>query len=420
MQIWLTKMKPISQRSPTSASGLESKQQAGSALELRDVAAQALRDVTLPELPPWLDAQILSAAQEQAQLQQQRGARSLTRQPWFKFALPAATAAVVLISVYLPTVQVTKQGVALPAEGSLPAASTAGHSAKDPAASTILPSSPLAKEELQEPQAAHPTDRKAISLPKLPDQSAVVAKEDNAKRSANAQPSKELARSEPNFKFEDSSLKNKDQPSLEKTPEKTSIFSSEGPVVASTEKYPAAPPKLAAPQPFPADSGRDVLADVRENKKRPSPSLEPSILLEESAPLPQETVSSRKAETKSSKPSTASITSSAPLAGTISGPEQAQTPQARKGLPSVAFRGSLPEPVQAPAANADIQGKPFSKAFTWEEGFLNEEYFQIRKLLQENKAAEAKNRLKALLKAQPDLVLPHDLKKVVQNQAGEN
>lgn len=414
-------MKPISQHSPTSAPNLESKQQVGSALELRDVAAQALRDVTLPELPPWLDAQILSAAQEQAQLQQQRGARSLTRQPWFKFGLPAATAAVVLISVYLPTVQVTKQGVALPAEGSLPAASTAGHSAKDPAASTILPSSPLAKEELQEPQAAHPTDRKAISLPKLPDQSAVVAKEDNTKRSADAQPSKELARSEPNFKFEDSSLKNKDQPRLEKNTEKAPLFSSEAAIVSSTEKHPPAPAITApAPQPFPADSGRDVLADVRENKKRPSPSLEPPILLEESAPLPQETVSSRKAETKSSKPSTASITSSAPLAGTISGPEQAQTPQARKGLPSVAFRGSLPEPVQAPAANADIQGKPFSKAFTWEESFLNEEYSKIRKLLRENKAPEAKTRLKALLKAQPDLVLPDDLKEILQNPAVSN
>ena len=424
MPIWLIKMKPISQRPSTSAQSLESTQSADAALERRDVAARALRDVALPELPPWLDMQILSAAQEQAQLQQQKkgGVRSLTRQPWFKFGLPAATAAVVLISVYLPTVHVTKQGVALPAEGSLPAPSAADSNAKNPSAPSMADSA-LPQQKLEETAAAHTTDPETISLAKLPDQSQAKAKEVHPKGASDGNTAQERAKSEPNFKFDAGLLQRREQPHLEKSTEKATVLSSEVAIFSSTENHPPAPASTApAPRPFPADRARDKLSDVKEDKKRESSSLGTGILLGKSAAAVQEAASSsHNIETKPSKASSERINPSVELAGTVSGPGQAQTKQTEKEVFSPGLRSPLPQqPVPATPANADTYGKTLNKAFTWEEGFLNEEYFQIRKLLRENKPVEAKTRLKALLKAQPDLILPPDLKEVMQDPAGKN
>jgi hypothetical protein len=79
---------------------------------------RSLRESPLPAPPDWLDAQIQSAARDQAQkiytAAPKPRASTWWQAPWLKVALPPIAVATLLIAVWLPQTQVTEHAVYLP------------------------------------------------------------------------------------------------------------------------------------------------------------------------------------------------------------------------------------------------------------------------------------------------------------------
>ena len=430
-RIWLIKMKPIRRSPSPSPPSTTSIQNAGNGAKDRDAVARALRDTSLPGVPGWLDAQILSAAQNQARLHKQKtsSARGLTRQPWFKFGLPVAAAATLLITVYLPMTHVTKQGVTLPNEATLPAPTTAENTVKKaPAAiATQQDSKTDALAQQREPKAARQAGNPNFKSPDHPGASVrnhIYA--DIDQRGQNAGLSSKPIISLPSQS--DSSI---DETKTQEKSEKLQIQPSWRTGPSTT------PPTAQAPSPFPATNAPERITTAERDKKKinPSTSTQDTLqsngvkLKEEQGVAQQEPAFSSK-ETKPQTelvPPSADLKSSPPVVSARRG-QNARTEQPvdgsiHKSSPALLEDGQ-PAPAPSPTGTGGVAGqlRRIDKAlpqaastalFVWEPVFLNREYAQIRLLVQEGKTEEAKIRLKTLIEGQPSLVLPADLNLVI-------
>lgn len=433
-RIWLIKMKPIRRSLSPSPPSPTSTHNADSGAKDRDAVARALRDTSLPDVPGWLDAQILSAAQNQARQHKQKtsSASGLTRQPWFKFGLPVAAAATLLITVYLPITHVTKQGVTLPNEATLPAPTTAENTVKSAPAATATQqdskTDALAKQ--REPNAASPASNpkfKSLDHPAASAKNKTYGDIDQRGTSAglSSKPIISLPRQS------DSSI---DGTKIQEKPEDLPIQPSWGTGPSTTS------PAVQAPTPFPATNAPERITTAERDKKKINPSMHDTLqssgvkLKEEqevAQPAPAFSNKETKTQAELALPSP-SIKSPTPLVGARRG-QSARTEQPADGSipksPPPSLEDAQPAPVPSPTGAGGVAGqlgridKALSQGantalFVWEPVFLTREYAQIRLLVREGKTDEAKVRLKTLIQGQPSLVLPADLNLLMHKTTG--
>jgi hypothetical protein len=433
-RIWLIKMKPIRRSLSPSPASTTSTHYADSGAKDRDAVARALRDTSLPGVPGWLDAQILSAAQNQARLHKQKtsSARGLTRQPWFKFGLPVAAAATLLITVYLPMTHVTKQGVTLPNEATLPAPTTAENTVKKAPAATATQqdSKTDALAQQREPKAARQAGNPKFTSPDHPGASVrnhIYA--DIDQRGPNAGLSSKPIISLPSQS--DSSI---DGSKTQEKSEKLQIQPSWRTGPSTT------PPAAQTPTPFPATDAPARITTAERDKKKVNPSTQDTLqsrgvkLKEEQGVAQQEPAFSSK-ETKPQTelvPPSPDLKSPPPLVSARRG-QNARTEQPADGSTHKSSPASLedaqPAPAPSPTGTGGVAGQlgrtdkalhqgASTAVFVWDPVFLNREYAQVRLLVREGKTDEAKVRLKTLIEGQPSLVLPADLNLVIRKTTG--
>ncbi len=397
----------------------------------QSVAARALRAQDMPEPPGWMDAQILSAAQTEAKVIRDKIAREVpvTRRPWFRFGLPALAAATVLVTAYLPQVDVTPSGVRLPEVAQAPAPKTAGAVVVPSPAAPVPQSSPPANvasadlasqavtggyqsgtlearknaaktqpgagekqsgqdravdSQMPPPAAGKPAassaalaERKRDSVAPA-DQAAITSEQaalaDKSARSSVASapagvlPAPDAAKVAP------------------KQQEKLAGLMEAPPPAASVSPAPAAP-LPAAPAPAAESAGTVAAAP---------PAMEPRAA---AAPLAKKDQNAAASGARRESSESESVTRNFSMARAPAVRDQAEIAGIAGSNTSNGAAGAMPS--QAPAKNADKQSPSEAQV---------REYMAIRALMMENKLDEARERLQRLIRAQPDLVLPADLK----------
>jgi hypothetical protein len=324
------------------------------AREAEPLAARALREQALPEVPEWLDAQILAAAHEAAALARQNSpapSRPWWQARWLRLGLPGMAAAMLLVAVLLPHTRVDESGVQLP-EAAQPAARVASAPSM-PSEAPITPARQAASAE----KPASPTVENDRPAP------AAMTKAQEVDKSRRDEPVKE------NSVAASTDAKAKDSAST--------TTASAGAAAAP------APPPAFVPPPELADRPAGSEAVERE-RRQASAKAAPTVDL------------------MAKKDAARSADAVGAIAGGMQGNATASTmagaPAAKPAAPPAA--APAPKQEQAPLAMSRITLPPN----------INECIEQLRTQLKLDRPAELDERVKRCAQANPQAVWPEDLK----------